>query len=119
MTPVDLSTFTPSMATPEALEATFVQRHALADRLVAVIRESATTDSKHHVLMIGPRGIGKTHLYELLSRGALPSYKVGRRRLLNPRDVERFWESCRCEVDVRQPSAPHTAFGAGVQGNGR
>lgn len=66
MTPVDLSTFTPSMATPEALEATFVQRHALADRLVAVIRESATTDSKHHVLMIGPRGIGKTHLVSIV-----------------------------------------------------
>lgn len=43
-------------------------------------------------------GIGRTALYSLLSSGALPSYQIGRRRLLDPADVERFWESCRCPV---------------------
>jgi energy-coupling factor transporter ATP-binding protein EcfA2 len=31
------------------------------------VAESATTASKHHVLLIGPRGFGKTHLITLLN----------------------------------------------------
>ena len=61
-----LSRFTPSLMSPQALEAIFVQREALADRLVTLIRESAMTESKHHSLLIGPRGIGKTHLVSLV-----------------------------------------------------
>ena len=61
-----LSRFTPSMMKPEALEALFVQRKELAKRLVDLIRESALTASKHHSLLIGPRGIGKTHLISLI-----------------------------------------------------
>lgn len=61
-----LSRFTPSLMTPEALEAIFVQREALAQRIVELIRDSALTPSKHHTLLIGPRGIGKTHLIALV-----------------------------------------------------
>lgn len=61
-----LSRFTPSMMTPAALESLFVQREELAERLVELIRESALTPSKHHTLLIGPRGIGKTHLVSLI-----------------------------------------------------
>ncbi|MGH9834351.1 MAG: AAA family ATPase, partial [Blastocatellia bacterium] len=61
-----LSRFTPSMMTPEALESLFVQREELAQRLVELIRESALTPAKHHTLLIGPRGIGKTHLISLI-----------------------------------------------------
>jgi DNA-binding transcriptional ArsR family regulator len=61
-----LSRFTPSMMTPEALEALFIQREDLARRIVALIRDSALTLSKHHTLLIGPRGIGKTHLISLI-----------------------------------------------------
>lgn len=61
-----LSRFTPSLLTPETLEAIFVQRHALAARIVERIHESATTDNKHYMLMVGPRGIGKTHLVSLV-----------------------------------------------------
>lgn len=61
-----LSRFTPSMMTPEALESLFVQREELVQRLVELIRESAITPSKHHTLLIGPRGIGKTHLVSLI-----------------------------------------------------
>ena len=61
-----LSHFTPSLMTPEALEAIFVQREELAKRLVELIRESAFTASRHHALLIGPRGIGKTHLIALI-----------------------------------------------------
>jgi tetratricopeptide (TPR) repeat protein len=61
-----ISRFTPSLMAPETLEAILVQRHALANYLVENIRESALTDNKHYPLLIGPRGIGKTHLVSLI-----------------------------------------------------
>ena len=57
---------TPSQMEPESLEAIFVQRERLAERLVDKIVESAKTKSKHHALLVGPRGIGKTHLVSLV-----------------------------------------------------
>ena len=44
----------------------FVQRHDLAETLVERIRESVLTKAKHHALLVGPRGIGKTHLVSLV-----------------------------------------------------
>ncbi|MEG4067212.1 tetratricopeptide repeat protein, partial [Microcoleus sp. Pol11C2] len=61
-----ISRFTPSLMSPETLEAILVERHALAERLVELIRVSALTDNKHFQLLIGPRGIGKTHLVSLI-----------------------------------------------------
>ena len=61
-----LSIFTPSMMAPKALEDLFVQRHALAAKLLELIRESSGTKSKHYTLIVGPRGIGKTHLVSLI-----------------------------------------------------
>ncbi|NMG19015.1 tetratricopeptide repeat protein [Brasilonema bromeliae] len=61
-----LSRFTPSLMTPETLETIFVQRHQLADYLVGLIRESALTANKHFRLLLGMRGIGKTHMITLM-----------------------------------------------------
>jgi len=61
-----LSVFTPSRTAPEDLEAIFVQRHDLLADAVERVRESATTGNKHHLLFVGPRGTGKTHLVTLL-----------------------------------------------------
>ena len=61
-----LSRFTPSRTPAATLEAIFVQRHALADDTVERIRESALTGNKHHILVIGPRGSGKTHFISLV-----------------------------------------------------
>jgi tetratricopeptide (TPR) repeat protein/DNA-binding transcriptional ArsR family regulator len=61
-----ISRFTPSLMAPETLEAILVQRHELANYLVDKIRDSATTDNRHYQLLIGPRGIGKTHLVSLI-----------------------------------------------------
>jgi DNA-binding transcriptional ArsR family regulator len=66
MTTTFLSRFTPSIMSPHVLEAIFVQRKPLAERLVELIQDSALTRSKHHTLLIGPRGIGKTHLVSLV-----------------------------------------------------
>jgi len=61
-----LSRFTPSLMAPETLEAIFVQRYQLAEDLVAAIRESALTANKHFRLLVGMRGIGKTHTIALI-----------------------------------------------------
>ncbi len=61
-----VSRFTPSLMKHEDLEEIFVQRHKLAQNIVELIRHSVLTPSKHHTLLIGPRGIGKTHLVSLV-----------------------------------------------------
>jgi tetratricopeptide (TPR) repeat protein len=61
-----LAAFTPSIMSHEVLESIFVRREALATRLLENLRTSATTRSKRHALLVGPRGIGKTHLVSLL-----------------------------------------------------
>lgn len=66
MTETFIFRFTPSVMEPEALEAIFVQREETARRILDLTRESALTTSKHHTLLIGPRGIGKTHLVSLI-----------------------------------------------------
>jgi Cdc6-like AAA superfamily ATPase len=54
--------FTPSLMNAIELETILVQREALVTDLVERIRESVLTSSKHHALVIGTRGMGKTHL---------------------------------------------------------
>ena len=60
------SRFSPGSMSHETLEAVFVQRHKLAEQLVKRIRASVLGKSKHYQLLIGPRGIGKTHLMALV-----------------------------------------------------
>ena len=61
-----LSVFTPSRTPPADLEAIHVQRQAMLQDAVERVRESATSGNKHHLLFVGPRGTGKTHLVTLL-----------------------------------------------------
>ncbi len=65
-TDIQLSIFSPNQSNPEQLEAIFVQREGLLNRCIENIEASAYTDGKHHQLMVGPRGAGKTHLVTLL-----------------------------------------------------
>lgn len=58
--------FTPSRTSPQLLEDIFVQRHDLLNDLLEKVRESVATGNRHQVLLVGPRGIGKTHLISLL-----------------------------------------------------
>jgi DNA replication protein DnaC len=61
-----ISRFSPNRTNPEILEKIFVQRQDLLEQSVAVLRESALTRNKHHLLFVGPRGCGKTHLLALI-----------------------------------------------------
>jgi hypothetical protein len=61
-----LSRFTPSLMSSDALESIFVQRERLLQEILDYVRGSATTTSKQHILLVGPRGLGKTHLISLI-----------------------------------------------------
>jgi len=65
--PKFISRFSPNRTAPEDLEQIFVQRQGLLAEAVALLRESALTGNKHHLLFIGPRGCGKTHLLALIA----------------------------------------------------
>jgi tetratricopeptide (TPR) repeat protein len=62
-----ISRFSPNRTDPEDLERIHVQRHALLDEAVELIRDSARTKNKHHLLLVGSRGCGKTHLLSLIN----------------------------------------------------
>ncbi|MHC4867191.1 MAG: ATP-binding protein [Planctomycetota bacterium] len=53
--------YNPAFLTAEELVASFVVRHTELELIVQVVRENVTK-SNQHVLVIGPRGIGKTML---------------------------------------------------------
>lgn len=60
--------FNPSRLDREELEATFVGRQELLSRLEADMVADAERHTSRHWLLMGPRGIGKSHFTELLSR---------------------------------------------------
>jgi tetratricopeptide (TPR) repeat protein len=60
-----ISVFTPSNTDPEILERIFVQRHRLLEKIVDRLKRSMLSGDKHHVLLIGPRGSGKTNMVTL------------------------------------------------------
>jgi excisionase family DNA binding protein len=47
--------------------------------------------------------IGRSHLYQLLQRGALPSIRIGRARRIRVSDLEEFVDRLRAEqLDVHE-----------------
>ncbi|MFN0078019.1 MAG: hypothetical protein ACKVY0_16300 [Prosthecobacter sp.] len=61
-----ISQFSPQWTDPKFLEAILVQREDLLAESVSLIRESVLTANKHHLLFIGSRGAGKSHLVTLM-----------------------------------------------------
>ena len=62
----NIKRFSPNWSDPDDLEAITVAREDLISGAVDAVRESALTKNKHHLLFIGPRGCGKTHLITLV-----------------------------------------------------
>jgi tetratricopeptide (TPR) repeat protein len=62
-----VSRFSPNRTDTKVLEEIFVQRHALAKTWFERLRDSAITEAKHHLLAVGPRGCGKSHLVAILA----------------------------------------------------
>lgn len=61
-----VSRFSPNRTDPAVLEAIFVQRERHAEVWLERLRDSILSGAKHHLLAIGPRGCGKSHLVALL-----------------------------------------------------
>lgn len=61
----NISAYTPSNTDPAILKRIFVQREKLLERIVDRLARSMSTGDKHHILLVGPRGSGKTHLVSL------------------------------------------------------
>ncbi|MCA9490504.1 MAG: AAA family ATPase [Myxococcales bacterium] len=68
MTTSRLLLFNPSRVDREELEATFVGREPLVQRLVRDLLADAASATSRHWLVVGPRGFGKSHLVEVVSR---------------------------------------------------
>ena len=58
--------YTPSRTDTETLETILVQREPLLTQLVEIVDQSLASRDKHFVLLVGPRGIGKTHALTVL-----------------------------------------------------
>ncbi len=68
--------FSPNQTDPELLEAIFVGREALLQNVLEKIADAAAGDATHHVLLYGPRGIGKSHFTSLLHYRMLTDAKL-------------------------------------------
>ncbi len=77
-----LSRFTPSMMDPDALESIFVQREALAREILERISQSLRTPGKGHTLLVGSRGVGKTHLISIISHRVRHSQELAARLVI-------------------------------------
>ncbi len=60
------SIFSPSAMTQQQLRDTLVQNVPLVERLLDLFSDSLPGGSTHNILLVGPRGIGKTHLVALI-----------------------------------------------------
>lgn len=60
-----ISAYTPSNMDREVLRRIFVQRETLLERIVDRLANSMTAGDKDHILLVGPRGSGKTCMVSL------------------------------------------------------
>jgi tetratricopeptide (TPR) repeat protein len=80
---VTSSKYSPGNMTPEALEALFVGREKTLSDVLKRISASATGEGKHFILLVGARGVGKTHFVALAYHRLMtdPRYAPARKRL--------------------------------------
>jgi DNA-binding Lrp family transcriptional regulator len=64
---IPMLAFTPGNQDPQILEELFVRREGLLNELERDVEEFANGGSRRHRLLVGPRGIGKSHLIALLN----------------------------------------------------
>ena len=62
------SRYSPGNLAPNILERLLVGRSDLLDEILSKVSKSIHSSSKQHILIVGPRGAGKTHLIALLNQ---------------------------------------------------
>ena len=58
--------YNPQQMAKEELEATFVGREALFNSLISGLKNEASKKHHQHIILKGPRGIGKTHILSMV-----------------------------------------------------
>lgn len=58
--------YTPALLDPKTLEETLIGREVELDNLKRILRNASTRRSISHAILIGPKGIGKTHVLRIL-----------------------------------------------------
>ena len=69
------SLFSPSSMSLDMLEKTFVQRQELLERVFGIFSRVRLGKSTHNILLVGPRGIGKTHFVSLVFKKLLANHE--------------------------------------------
>lgn len=82
----------------QEIKDTFVARQALVERLVSLVRNQPEGAGVQHVVIVGPRGMGKTTLLLMIQltvaeQGLTPPWQVIRfpEELYNVTDLAEFW----------------------------
>ena len=90
---VDSSKYSPGNLTSKSLERLFVGRDKLLADVLHRVAQSATSDHKHRILLVGPRGIGKTHFVSLALQllRTDPAFEDARSRLVISQLNEEEW----------------------------
>src|SRR5580692_2440528 len=80
---VTSSKYSPGNMTAEALEALFVGREKTLNDVLERVAASATGAGKHFILLVGARGVGKTHFIALFYHRLMtdPRYEKARKKL--------------------------------------
>ena len=59
------SRYSPGNMDRESLESLFVGRHDIMEDVLSRVTRSIRSPQKHYILLVGPRGSGKTHFLAL------------------------------------------------------
>ena len=71
------SRYSPGNMDRESLESLFVGRHDVMDDVVSRIARSIRSPEKHYILLVGPRGSGKTHFLALTCHRLMDRFEAG------------------------------------------
>ncbi len=71
-----ISRYSPSQTAPELLEVISVGCEPLLQNVLEKIADSATSEATHHVLLYGPRGVGKSHFISVLHHRLVSDKKL-------------------------------------------
>ena len=70
------SRYSPGNMNRESLEALFVGRHDVMKDVLSRVSTSIQSPQKHYILLVGPRGSGKTHLLSLAYHRLMASFRA-------------------------------------------
>ena len=71
------SRYSPGNMDRESLEALFVGRHDVMEDVLLRVTASMRSPEKHYILLVGPRGSGKTHLLALAHHRLMDRVEAG------------------------------------------